>query len=177
MSKVEWTVQSTEYRQSTKLFLQSSELGLPQPLTRRRVCASPLWFRGEGRTRWRERGWESPNSDEGHTLWHSWYTYVLCGPKWHYTARRLLTFTKLLDFNLFLPCIQYRVFVKRYNFLANNAVERLLAGTNPSGKKNLPNGRGGSTCKNLRIFSEIRECIHSRQMYNYYSVCGLVWHR
>ncbi len=27
------------------------------------------------------------------------------------------------------------MFVKRYNFLANNAVERLLAGTNPSGKK------------------------------------------
>jgi hypothetical protein len=24
---------------------------------------SPLWFREEGHTRWRERGWESPNSD------------------------------------------------------------------------------------------------------------------
>jgi hypothetical protein len=33
-------------RQSTKLFLKSSELGLPQPLTRRRVC--PPWFRGRG---------------------------------------------------------------------------------------------------------------------------------
>ncbi len=28
-------------RQSAKLFLQSSELGLPQPLTRRRVCHPP----------------------------------------------------------------------------------------------------------------------------------------
>ncbi len=27
-------------------------------------CA-PLRFWGEGHTRWRERGWESPNSDEG----------------------------------------------------------------------------------------------------------------
>jgi hypothetical protein len=53
-------------------FLQSSELGLPQPRTRRRVCPHPLWFRGEGHIRWRERGWESRNSDEGT------YTVVLC---------------------------------------------------------------------------------------------------
>ncbi len=32
-------------RQSSKLILQSSELGLPQPLTLRR--GPPLWFRGE----------------------------------------------------------------------------------------------------------------------------------
>jgi hypothetical protein len=25
----------------------------------------PLWCRGEGHTRWREKGWEIPNSDEG----------------------------------------------------------------------------------------------------------------
>jgi hypothetical protein len=50
-------------RQSAKLFLQSSELGLPQPLTRRRVCPPKFW--GEGYTRWREKGWESSNSDEG----------------------------------------------------------------------------------------------------------------
>jgi hypothetical protein len=50
-------------RQSAKLFLQSSELVLPQPLT---VCATPPpRFWGEGHTRWRERGWESPISDEG----------------------------------------------------------------------------------------------------------------
>ncbi len=28
-------------------------------------CAPPPRFWGEGHTRWRERGWESPNSDEG----------------------------------------------------------------------------------------------------------------
>ncbi len=52
-------------RQSAKLVLQSSELGLPQPFTRRPVCPPPFWFRWEGHTRWRERGWESANSDEG----------------------------------------------------------------------------------------------------------------
>ncbi len=46
-------------RQSAKLFLQSSELGLPQPLN------PPPRFWGEGHTRWRERGWECSNSDEG----------------------------------------------------------------------------------------------------------------
>ncbi len=56
-----------------RFFLQSSELGLPQPLIRRGVCLPPtLWYRGEGQTRWRERRWESPNSDEGT------YTVVLC---------------------------------------------------------------------------------------------------
>ncbi len=34
-------------------------------------CAPPPRFWGEGHTRWRERGWESPNSDEG------MYTVVL----------------------------------------------------------------------------------------------------
>ncbi len=64
-------------RQSAKLFLQSSELGLPQPLTRRRVCPPPAWFRGEGYTRWRERGWESPNSNEG-TYTVVLFIYVPC---------------------------------------------------------------------------------------------------
>jgi hypothetical protein len=49
-------------RQSAKPFLQSSESGLPQPPTR---VPPTLRFRGEGHTRWRERGWGSPNSDEG----------------------------------------------------------------------------------------------------------------
>jgi hypothetical protein len=38
----------------------------------------PPCFWGEGHTRWRERGWESPNSDEGHTLWCSLYVCTLC---------------------------------------------------------------------------------------------------
>jgi hypothetical protein len=56
----------TQSKQSAKIFLQSSEFGLPQPLTRRRVPPPPgSGGGGEGNTRWRERGWESPNSNEG----------------------------------------------------------------------------------------------------------------
>jgi hypothetical protein len=54
---------ASQSKKSAKLFIQSSELGLLQPLARRRVC--PPLLRGEGHTRWRERGWESPNSYEG----------------------------------------------------------------------------------------------------------------
>ncbi len=65
-------------RQRAKFFLQPSELELPQPLTRRRVW-SPLWFRGEGHTRWRERCWGVPIPTRGHTLWYSLYSVnVLC---------------------------------------------------------------------------------------------------
>jgi hypothetical protein len=64
---------TSQKRQSAKLFLQSSELGLPQPLTRKRACPPPPpRFWGDGHTRWRERGWESPYSDEGT------YTVLLC---------------------------------------------------------------------------------------------------
>jgi hypothetical protein len=55
----------------------SSELGLPP--TRRLVCPPPPCFWGERNTRWRERGWESPNSDEGRPLWYSLYVRTLCG--------------------------------------------------------------------------------------------------
>ncbi len=46
-------------RHSAKFFSQ----GLLNPLTRRRVCPAPLWFRGRGHTRLREREWGSPNSN------------------------------------------------------------------------------------------------------------------
>ncbi len=56
----------TQNRQSAKLFLQSSELGFPYPLTRRRVCTPSSLVPG-GHTRLRERRWGGggPNSDEG----------------------------------------------------------------------------------------------------------------
>jgi hypothetical protein len=48
----------------------------PTPHPQASVPPPPsLW--GEGNTRWRERGWESPNSDEGHTLWYSLYVRTL----------------------------------------------------------------------------------------------------
>ncbi len=74
------TVEGSQSRQSAKLFLQSSELGLPQSLTRRRVRPPPLRFWGEGQTRWREKGWGSPNSDEGtHSVVLFIYIGTLCG--------------------------------------------------------------------------------------------------
>jgi hypothetical protein len=39
---------------------------------------APHRFWGDGQTRWREKGWESPNSDEGHKLWYSLLYVVLC---------------------------------------------------------------------------------------------------
>ncbi len=68
-------------RQSAKLYLKSSELGLPNPLSRRRMCPPTLWSRGGGHTRLRERVWGSLNSDEGT------YTIVLCIYKYKETGR------------------------------------------------------------------------------------------
>jgi len=48
--------QYRQSRQSAKPFLQTSELGLSQPLTRRRVCPPHPLVWGGGHTRWRERG-------------------------------------------------------------------------------------------------------------------------
>jgi hypothetical protein len=45
-------------RQSAEPFLQSSELGLPHPLTRSRVCLPPFGS-GGGHIRLREGGWGS----------------------------------------------------------------------------------------------------------------------
>ncbi len=56
----------------------SSELGLPPTPHPQASVAPPPCFWGKGNTRWRERGWESPNSDEGHTLWYSLYVRTLC---------------------------------------------------------------------------------------------------
>jgi hypothetical protein len=56
----------------------SSELGLPPTPHPQASLPPPPCFWGEGNTRWRERGWESSNSDEGHTLLYSLYVRTLC---------------------------------------------------------------------------------------------------
>jgi hypothetical protein len=56
----------------------SSEYGLPPTPHPQASVPPPPCFWGEGNTRWRERGWESPNSDEGHTLCSTLYMYILC---------------------------------------------------------------------------------------------------
>jgi hypothetical protein len=66
-------------RQTARLFLRSSALGPPNPLTRRRMCPLPLWFRGEGLTRWGERGAGGVSiRTRGQTLWYSRYCILLC---------------------------------------------------------------------------------------------------
>jgi hypothetical protein len=74
------TQRSTKYvhTKSTTVYAPRRNWDSPQPPTRRLVCPLPICFWGEGNTRWRERGWESPNSDEGHTLWYSLYVRTLC---------------------------------------------------------------------------------------------------
>jgi hypothetical protein len=59
-------------RQSAKLFLQSSELGVPRPPPAGECAPPPFGSGGGGHSRYRERGWGSPNSDGGT------YTVVLC---------------------------------------------------------------------------------------------------
>jgi hypothetical protein len=64
-------------RQSAKLFLQSSVLGLPQPLTRRRVCPLPPVSGGRG-IHPGERGvGRVPIPTRGH-MWYSLYKRTLC---------------------------------------------------------------------------------------------------
>jgi hypothetical protein len=68
----------SQRRQSAKLFLQPSESGLPQPLSRTRGCPPPFGpggGGGVGHTRLRERGWGSRNPTRGHTLWCAIYAY------------------------------------------------------------------------------------------------------
>jgi hypothetical protein len=55
----------------------SSELGLPPTPHPQASVPPPPCFWGEGNNRWRERGWESPNSDEGRTMWYSLYVRTL----------------------------------------------------------------------------------------------------
>ncbi len=64
-------------RQSTKLSLQSSELGLPHPLTRRRVCTPHLIQGGEGRPSLAGEGVGVPIPTRGQTLWYSRYERTL----------------------------------------------------------------------------------------------------
>jgi hypothetical protein len=66
--------------QSSKLFLQSSELELPQPLTRRRVCPpSPPQILGEGAHSLAREGLGDTQFRLGDINCGTLYIYVLCG--------------------------------------------------------------------------------------------------
>jgi hypothetical protein len=100
-----WTVNIawlTKSRQSARLFIQSSELGLPHPLTRRRVSLPPL-VPGEGHTCLRERGSQFGQGDRHcGTLG----IIVLCeDTSWNQQVRETNVISALLDFmDSFLIC-------------------------------------------------------------------------
>ncbi len=83
--------------QSAKLFLKSSELGLPNPSPAGEGAPLPLVPRGKGHTCWRDRGWESPNSDEG--------TYTVVLYKYMYFAPWDFYFFKLTQPFTVLQCV------------------------------------------------------------------------
>jgi hypothetical protein len=64
-------------RQSAIDFSPVVGIGTPPTPHPQASVPPPLWYRVEGHTRWRERGWESPDSDEG-TYTVVLCTYVLC---------------------------------------------------------------------------------------------------
>jgi hypothetical protein len=64
-------------RQSAKLFLQSSELGLTHPHPQASVPPPSFGSVREGHTRLRERGGGVPILTRGHTLWYSFYIRTL----------------------------------------------------------------------------------------------------
>ncbi len=91
-------VAKSQSRQSAKLFLKSSELGLPHPLTRRLVCLPPM-VRGEGHTRLGGQGRGGVQFRRGDIHCGTLGTYVLYEPN-HFWW---LVLTVRLDTYLFLP--------------------------------------------------------------------------
>jgi hypothetical protein len=77
---MEETCLTPQSRHSAKLFLQSSELGLPQPLTRRRVCPPPCGSGGRNTLAGKRGDGRIPIPTRGHTLWYSIYIYFVTTP-------------------------------------------------------------------------------------------------
>jgi hypothetical protein len=69
----ELTISPTKYVHIKSTIVYALRRNWDSPTTPHPQASAPPppCFWGEGNTRWRERGWESPNSDEGHTLWYS----------------------------------------------------------------------------------------------------------
>jgi hypothetical protein len=85
------------------LFLQSSELGLPQPLTRRRVCPPPFGSGGGAHSLAREGVGES-QFQRGDIPCGTLYMYVLCdaelkSPSLERTLSRALYFRTDIEKN------------------------------------------------------------------------------
>jgi hypothetical protein len=70
------------------LFFSRRNWDSPNPSPKARMPPSPRFW-GEGNTRWRERGWESPNSDEGtDTVVLFIYTYFVSRPIFELIVRQ-----------------------------------------------------------------------------------------
>jgi hypothetical protein len=76
-------------------------------------CALPPLVRGEGHTRWREKGWESPNSDEG-TYTAVLYLYTLCRGR------------SLLSIVCGLYCICSMIVAQLRSFMAVNRTAKFI---------------------------------------------------
>jgi hypothetical protein len=72
----------TQSRQSTKLFLQSSELGSPprHPHASVPSLPSPPLVPGGGTHSLAGEGMKGSQSNEGHIMWYARNIYVLCAP-------------------------------------------------------------------------------------------------
>ncbi len=76
LSSETYSILRPQSRQSAKLFLKSSELGLPQPLTRSRVCPPPRFW-GRGTLAGKRGVGRDPILTRGHTLGYSLYIRTL----------------------------------------------------------------------------------------------------
>ncbi len=93
-------------RQSAKLFLQSSELVLPQPLNRRRVSPPPPPVLVGGAHSFAREGLGESQFLRGDILWYSLYIYVLCAlPSLRYV---LYGFPVPLILIHHLPCLKMK---------------------------------------------------------------------
>ncbi len=73
-----WEQATPQSRPSAKLFSSRRNWDSPNPSPAGECAPPPSGSGGEGHTRWRERGWESPNSNEGtNTVVLFIYTYFV----------------------------------------------------------------------------------------------------
>jgi hypothetical protein len=82
-----WLVVAAQSRQSATLFLQSSELGLPHPFSRRRVCPPTLLSEGKGTLACGRGIGGVPIPTRGHTLWCSLNISTLCVADFKFVIR------------------------------------------------------------------------------------------
>ncbi len=92
-------------RQSAKLYLKSSELGLPQPLTRRRVCPPPPGL-GGGAFSLARVGLGESQFRRGDIHSGTLYIYVLCDQH-HLTVHNITSIPVYCIINKTVIYVQY----------------------------------------------------------------------